>query len=892
MTYLSEVFLSTSTTKNTILFPYTILLIKFQNFLINTHIPQIMLTLFISYIILQSSFLMLTHAVNGAVGSNGLASNYQLFLESKNWVDAELFCQEKGGHLISIHDETTNLQITNHLLTTLPSNIEYSWIGFNQVDQTWTDNTPHDYTSSLDQNPQGACTTIWAAPNSLPQNRGYWMGPPCDNTYPFMCNIPSTPTSECNHVNGFVTNQCRSDSSGESFKQVCIDENTTEYRHYSGLNCNESQLTSSSQNECTADINCDCTTTDETACNIGDITVTECSPIFQQVHTILLDKCFINGESDSHSYHCNDNGAFVWQSYDNSNCQLSDGYTEEIFPTSCESGEYIAITCGISIDRITSDCVGNEIERESVIIDECHTETFDNSPNEISKYFCDDNNELGIKFYDAAITDNCDGESKVEYILDSAGQCKDGFIFSSTCGGFIPVETMDNIQRITLDCAGNIQKSENVTTNYCELESFPNGPSRPYEYFCNENKELGLKYYIRGSGNCDGNVELETILDSNNECIDGNVFDSTCHEISKCTANQFECDNKCIPNDWICDAIQDCNDNSDEINCPSPTPFPTEKEKTVKPTSAPAVECTNNEFKCENDNICIPNYWICDAIQDCNDNSDEINCPSPTPFPTEKEKTVKPTSAPAVECTNNEFKCENDNICIPNYWICDSIQDCSDNSDEINCPSTTPFPAVECTDEEFKCENDNKCIPNYWICDSIQDCSDNSDEINCPSTTPFPAVECTDEEFKCENDNKCIPNYWICDSIQDCSDNSDEINCPSHSPFPTVKPTNAPVVSRLCIEELKDFNIGAIFEFNGGCDEHFSALVFEDKSGDMYYSDCVKKCNEMSECKSFVFHKEQNWCNIYSVICSDNGDTDWFMFTPINNAEVMCNSNN
>jgi hypothetical protein len=91
-----------------------------------------------------------------------------------------------------------------------------------------------------------------------------------------------------------------------------------------------------------------------------------------------------------------------------------------------------------SVDRITSDCAGNEIERQTVTIDECQLEPFPNAPSQPFKYFCDDNNQLGLKYYGAGV-DNCDGVVQVEYILDSAGQCSDGLIFSSTCGESIPI---------------------------------------------------------------------------------------------------------------------------------------------------------------------------------------------------------------------------------------------------------------------------------------------------------------------------------------------------------------------------------------------------------------------------------------------------------------------
>ncbi len=62
----------------------------------------------------------------------------------------------------------------------------------------------------------------------------------------------------------------------------------------------------------------------------------------------------------------------------------------------------------------------------------------------------------------------------------------------------------------------------------------------------------------------------------------------------------------------------------------------------------------------------------------------------------------------------------------------------------------------------------------------------------------------------------------------------------------------------------------------------------------MSYSDCCAKCNEMKDCKSFSFGRSgvtsQNWCNIYSLECSDDGDKDWYMFTPINNVDAICDT--
>eukprot|EP01083_Nonionella_stella_P077858 212830_1 len=104
--------------------------------------------------------------------------------------------------------------------------------------------------------------------------------------------------------------------------------------------------------------------------------------------------------------------------------------------------------------------------------------------------------------------------------------------------------------------------------------------------------------------------------------------------------------------------------------------------------------------------------------------------PGNTMFPLSITTTANP------QCATDEFQCNN-NQCIPNYLVCNSINDCSDNSDEINCITdeiNCPTTTSECQADEFKCDN-NKCVPRNYKCDLWDDCGDNSDEINCTNTT-------------------------------------------------------------------------------------------------------------------------------------------------------------
>ena len=80
---------------------------------------------------------------------------------------------------------------------------------------------------------------------------------------------------------------------------------------------------------------------------------------------------------------------------------------------------------------------------------------------------------------------------------------------------------------------------------------------------------------------------------------------------------------------------------------------------------------------------------------------------------------------------------------------------------------------VTCKSSEFRC-NDAQCIDSRWRCDEDFDCSDQSDEMNCPSNYSF---NCTDNEWKCTTGRQCVHMSWMCDCEADCVDRSDELNC-------------------------------------------------------------------------------------------------------------------
>uniref|UniRef100_A0A8C4YG54 Sortilin-related receptor n=1 Tax=Gopherus evgoodei TaxID=1825980 RepID=A0A8C4YG54_9SAUR len=189
-------------------------------------------------------------------------------------------------------------------------------------------------------------------------------------------------------------------------------------------------------------------------------------------------------------------------------------------------------------------------------------------------------------------------------------------------------------------------------------------------------------------------------------------------EVPNCSRYyQFQCENgHCIPNRWKCDEENDCGDWSDEKECGGSQILPFT-------TSAP-VTCLPNHFRC-NSGACIMNSWVCDGYQDCTDGSDEEACPTLLP-------NVTATSTISLgRCSRFEFECQQLRKCIPNWKRCDGLRDCQDGTDEMNCPTHS---TLSCPNG-YKCKDEEACIMTTERCDGFLDCSDSSDERNCTDDT-------------------------------------------------------------------------------------------------------------------------------------------------------------
>ncbi|XP_056375212.1 MAM and LDL-receptor class A domain-containing protein 1 isoform X3 [Hyla sarda] len=126
---------------------------------------------------------------------------------------------------------------------------------------------------------------------------------------------------------------------------------------------------------------------------------------------------------------------------------------------------------------------------------------------------------------------------------------------------------------------------------------------------------------------------------------------------------------------------------------------------------------------------------------------------------------------PQPSCPPDLFTCTYRKECVPLSAKCNGTEDCTDGTDEILCPTSSPStsPEIRCGATQFQCFD--KCIPLIMRCDGVIDCLLGDDEKTCAT------MVVVNGSVFCASSNTWVTPEQRCDGSPDCSDLIDESGC-------------------------------------------------------------------------------------------------------------------
>ncbi|XP_070536640.1 low-density lipoprotein receptor-related protein 12-like [Ptychodera flava] len=279
--------------------------------------------------------------------------------------------------------------------------------------------------------------------------------------------------------------------------------------------------------------------------------------------------------------------------------------------------------------------------------------------------------------------------------------------------------------------------------------------------------------------------------------------------VQSCSFHQFHCDNrKCIPEDWKCNGMDECGDNSDESsqNC----------HNNYHPPSN--TKCGQHHYSCTSvatrKEICLPEFRKCDGIPDCVDGRDELHCTSTcnhyldgdtgyftTPhYPEQYSNHMECTwiiDAPMgskIQLRFVDFQVDSTDTVI--VYDGDNLfeQELCRISDEHSVPRLVEstgsrmmvvFQADDkytrkgfnatyqrkgaCLNNQLFCSDESNCYYPSEECDKHFDCDNGQDEMGCNGCQP--------DQFACWTGSSCFSQTDHCSGKGRCPDSSDEYNC-------------------------------------------------------------------------------------------------------------------
>ncbi|KAM6900144.1 transmembrane protease serine 7 [Xenentodon cancila] len=130
-------------------------------------------------------------------------------------------------------------------------------------------------------------------------------------------------------------------------------------------------------------------------------------------------------------------------------------------------------------------------------------------------------------------------------------------------------------------------------------------------------------------------------------------------------------------------------------------------------------------------------------------------------------------------CPENHFLCTT-GLCVEKSRLCDGLDDCQDESDEVYCSRPT-----------MNCGGNSPPHPLY-VCNGETDCKDGADEINCTRETT-----CSPIRYQCRSGSCILKKNAKCDDVPDCKDHSDEADCTCGQPSPLKRSSSSMDLQRI-----------------------------------------------------------------------------------------------